>query len=241
MTNEKLKGISQLLENDDFVAQLNSVKDEKGACELFNANGVAVTLEEMTSFLNVSDEQKAKIAALAKTARKMEELIKDEGFKAKFAGCRTEEEADSLLKENGIENGKDYFESIKLFADAAGKGGMMELSEEDLEEIVGGWHTPSWARMLISMVPVVGPIYTTIEDISNMSGGGNIAARVLMGVVQVAVDVGTTVSGTGLMGNVIKLAAGKKIAEAGARFAIGAGMTAIRGGNGVAGGILAGN
>ena len=109
MTNEKLKGISQLLENDDFVNQLSAVKDEKAACELFNANGVDVTLEEMTSFLNVSDEQRAKITAITATARKMEELIKDEEFKSKFIGCRTEEEAESLLKENGIENGKDYF------------------------------------------------------------------------------------------------------------------------------------
>ena len=131
---------------------------------------------------------------------------------------------------------------MKLFASAAGKDGMIELSEEDLEEIVGGWHTPSWARKLISMVPIAGPIYTTIEDISNMSGagGGSIAARVLLGALQVAIDVGTTVTGTGIAGNLIKVAVGKKITEAGARFAIGGAVAAIRSGQGYVGGVLGG-
>lgn len=240
MTNEKLNGISKLLENKDFVKQLEAVKDEKGACELFNANGVEVTIEEMTSFMNVSDEQKARIAAISKTAKKMEELIKNEEFKSKFVCCKTEDEMSSLLKENGIENGKDYFASMTVFAGMTGKNGTMELSEDELEEIVGGWRIPGLARFVISMIPVVGPIYTTIEDVSNMSGGGNIAARILMGVAQVAVDIGTTVSGTGLAGMGIKAALGKTITDAGARVAIGLGMTAIRAGQGYAGGAMAG-
>lgn len=178
--------------------------------------------------------------AIVETAKKMEELIKDEKFKARFVSCKTKEEIEALMKENGIENSEDYFASIEALAGMTGKDGIMELSEADLDEIVGGWSTPTWARMLINLVPVVGPIYTTIEDVSNIEDGGSIAARILMGVVQVAVDVGTTVTGTGLAGNVIKAVAGKKIADAGARVAIGLGMTAIRSGQGYAGGLLSG-
>lgn len=238
MTSEKLNAISKLLENEDFVKQLGAAKDEKGAWELFNAHGVDVTQEELSSFMNVSEAQKARISAICKTAKKVEELIKNEEFKSKFENSSTEEEVTALLKEHGIENCKDYLASMTMFTGVASRTGVMELSEDELEEVVGGWSSPGWLRTMVSMIPVVGPLYTMAEDISNMSGGGNIAARVLLGALQVGIDIGLTMSGTGLAGIGIKAALGKTITDVGARVAIGAGMAAIRAGQGYVGGLL---
>jgi len=100
---------------------------------------------------------RAKYTALAA------QMVNDEDFKSRLNFCKNEEGVYDLYKEKGYTD-LSFTDFAEQFRDTLNQlfnvenSGSFELSEDELEDVVGGFDFFKFATAFVSAVPVVGPI-----------------------------------------------------------------------------------
>ena len=177
-----------------------------------NMKNTAYMLEKRSAMLMEQARQEGEIPA---TAEKFYELLHDEAFREEFMNCASEAAVKELLDRNGIDFTMEEIDAMMLSVGSTlikleeNNG---ELSEEDLEQVAGGW---SWGGFFKGFVM------------------GVIATAVIVAVAAVAIA--TSVATGGTAAPLAAVTAGKVIATV-----VGAaGMIAAGGAiGGVAGGVV---
>ena len=177
MTNDKLKVITALFENDAFMKVLPSVSDEKGIISLAEKYGVKITEQEITELLTIKPDTKKWAKELADCANQLEEVLKNPEKQAEFAKINSEALFKEFCKANNVE-ASDRFLPMLYFVAFDNKG-RMELSEEELDAVAGGISLWGIFKFGVGLIPFVGTLAQTLLDFADgsLTGGANIGAR----------------------------------------------------------------
>ncbi len=114
-----------------------------------------------------------------------EKMTNDSGFTKKLEKCRSMSEVYNLYKESGYtdlsyeEFSKAFEKTVKQCKEVLATGNM-ELSENELEEVVGGFDFFKLGTSLVNTFPIIGPIVSgTVKAIKAVCDGKGASGAVL--------------------------------------------------------------
>lgn len=233
MTKEKLEEISGLIGNEAFMKELSSVADEQGVIPLAKKYGVDLSQEEVKDLFTVTPDTRKWAAEVKACADKLQELLKDSKKAEEFTRINSEESFKQFCQANDIPAGEKFLPVLYMFSYK--NADKMQLSEQELDAVVGGVSVWGIFKFAIGFVPFVGTLAQTICDLADGSlrGTGNIAARfalsavsAMFGAVGSLADAGLMTIASGLISKGFSSIAGKAV--------IWATNTAVSAGTGIA-------
>ena len=232
MTNEKLKEITGLFENEAFMNDLAKVTDETGIISAAKKYGVEITEQDLNDLFMVKSETKKWAKEVVDCAKQLEEVLKNPEKQAEFAKINSEALFKDFCKANNVE-ASDKFLPMLYFVAFDNKK-TMELSEEELDSVAGGISLWGIFKFGVGLIPFVGTLAQTFLDIADgsLTGGANIGARfalsaisAMFGAVGSIAEAGIMDIASGWIANGFSTIAGK--------LAIWSGTTAVSSGTGM--------
>lgn len=233
MTKEKLKELSKLIENEDFMKGLSSVADEQGVIPLAKKYGVELSQDEVNDLFTITPDTRKWAAEVKACADKLQELLKDSNKAEEFTKINSEESFNKFCQENDIPAGEKFLPV--LYTLSYKNADKMQLSEEELDAVVGGVSVWGIFKFAIGLVPFVGTLAQTICDLADGSlrGTGNIAARFALSAVSAMFGAVGSLAESGLM-DIASTLMSKGFSAIGGQVAIWGGTTGISAGTGMA-------
>ena len=170
-----------------------------------NMKNTAYMLEKRSAMLMEQARQEGEVPA---SAEKFYELLHDDAFRAEFMNCNSEAAVKELLDRNGVDFSMEEIDAILI---AVGNTMIKleenngELSEEDLEQVAGGW---SWggffkgiALGVATMVVMIGVTAACVA--ATAASGGAAAPFAGITIAGAAKFLGVTVGSAAAIGGVM--------------------------------------
>lgn len=199
MTKEKLEELSSLIKNEAFMKELASVADEQGVIPVAKKYGVDLSQEEVKDLFTITPDTRKWAAEVKSCADKLQELLKDSKKAEEFTQINSEESFNLFCASNDISAGEKFLPVLYVFSYQNAE--KMQLSEEELDAVVGGVSVWGIFKFAIGLVPFVGTLAQTICDLADGSlrGTGNIAARFALSAVSAMFGAVGSLAESGLM------------------------------------------
>lgn len=175
---------------------------------------------------------KAALDSYDKNQELAEKIRNDKEFLAEVRTCKNEKELYDTYVKYGYADipFDDFKKTFEARVQNLAKSGVTELTEDELDAVVGGsfWGVFS---SVINVVPFVGGFASAITDLctGNLHGAGNIAARFAGATVKCLFDTVTTIA-TGGIFTIAKTVASAGFSAAAGSIGISAGVMALSGG-----------
>ncbi|MBQ4014769.1 MAG: hypothetical protein II610_05920 [Treponema sp.] len=233
MTKEKLEELSGLIGNEAFMKELASVADEQGVIPLAKKYGVDLSQDEVKDLFTITPDTRKWAAEVKACADKLQELLKDSKKAEEFTQINSEESFKRFCASNDISAGEKFLPV--LYAFSYKNADKMQLSEEELDAVVGGVSVWGIFKFAIGLVPFVGTLAQTICDLADGSlrGTGNIAARFALSAVSAMFGAVGSLAESGLM-DIASTLMSKGFSAIGGKAVIWATNTAVSAGTGMA-------
>lgn len=126
---------------------------------------------------NMMIEQARADGVIAPAEEKFLALLKDEVFGKELANCASAEEVKELMDKNGVDFSMEYIQEMlvaigKLANTLEANNG--ELSEEELEQIAGGWSWGSFWRGAVAIGCAVAAVSLAVASVVVTGGSAAI-------------------------------------------------------------------
>lgn len=190
----------QIHKNQKFVDAMAKCDSVKELYDLYiKYDYTNVSYEEFEKYFAV---MKAVLESIEQTNGVSEKLKNDKKFLEEVKKCKTEKELYDKYIEYKYTNlsPEDFKKAFKTKLDAIAKEGTIELSEEQLDAVVGG-SVSEWFSRVTNLIPIVGGFVATTIDIAcgNVKGAGNIAARFAGATLKAGLDMLGGYGGAGIL------------------------------------------
>ena len=173
-----------------------------------NMKNTAYMLEKRSAMLMEQARQEGEVPA---SAEKFYELLHDDAFRAEFMNCNSEAAVKELLDRNGVDFSMEEIDAILI---AVGNTMIKleenngELSEEDLEQVAGGWTWGGFFKgMLVGVIAAVAIVAITAAAVATSVASGGTAAPLSAAAAAkaIAATVGAAAAIGGVAGGLVEL------------------------------------